>query len=108
MTGRIWLIAGPTASGKSALGQKLAQTVGGEIVNADSMQLYAGLTAITAGPTAEELAAAPHHLFGTVDPADGWSVGRWLRAASEVIAEIRARGRDASVRKTLPIQRLIP
>jgi len=97
MTGRIWLIAGPTASGKSALGLTLAQTVGGEIVNADSMQLYAGLTVITAGPSVEEQAAAPHHLFGTVDPADGWSVGRWLRAASDVIAGIAARGRDAIV-----------
>jgi len=97
MTGRIWLIAGPTASGKSALGQKLAQATGGEIVNADSMQVYGGLTVITAGPGPEELAAAPHHLFGTVDPADGWSVGRWLRAASDVIADIGARGRDAIV-----------
>jgi len=97
MTGRIWLIAGPTASGKSALGQTLARATGGEIVNADSMQLYAGLSVITAGPSPDELAAAPHHLFGTVDPADGWSVGRWLRAASEVIADIGARGRDAIV-----------
>lgn len=97
MTGRIWLIAGPTASGKSALGQKLARATGGEIVNADSMQLYAGLRVLSAGPGPEELAAAPHHLFGTVDPADGWSVGRWLRAASDVIAEIGARGRDAIV-----------
>lgn len=97
MTGRIWLIAGPTASGKSALAQKLAHATGGEIVNADSMQLYAGLRVITAGPTPEELATAPHHLFGTVDPADGWSVGRWLRAASEIIAQIGARGGDAVV-----------
>jgi tRNA dimethylallyltransferase len=97
MEPRIWLIAGPTASGKSALGQALAQAVGGEIVNADSMQLYAGLRVLTAGPSPEELAAAPHHLFGAVDPADGWSVGRWLRAASDVIADIRARGRDAIV-----------
>jgi tRNA dimethylallyltransferase len=97
MKRRIWLIAGPTASGKSALGQKLARATGGEIVNADSMQLYAGLSVITAGPSADDLAAAPHHLFGTVDPANGWSVGRWLRAASEVIAEIGARERDAIV-----------
>jgi len=61
------------------------------------MQLYAGLAVITAGPSREELVAAPHHLFGTVDPADGWSVGRWLRAASEAIAAIGARGRDAVV-----------
>lgn len=97
MTGRIWLIAGPTASGKSALGQRLAQAVGGEIVNADSMQLYAGLQVITAGPGPEEVAAAPHHLFGVADAGDGWSVGRWLRAASDVITGIGERGRDAVV-----------
>jgi tRNA dimethylallyltransferase len=97
MEPRIWLIAGPTASGKSALALRLAQATGGEIVNADSMQLYAGLRVLTAGPTPDERKRAPHHLFGTVDPADGWSVGRWLRAASEVIGEIRARGRDAIV-----------
>jgi tRNA dimethylallyltransferase len=97
MTGRIWLIAGPTASGKSALALALAEATGGEIVNADSMQLYAGLRVLTAGPSPEETARAPHHLFGTVDPADGWSVGRWLRAATGVLAEIRARGRDAVV-----------
>lgn len=97
MEPRIWLIAGPTASGKSALGQTLAQAVGGEIVNADSMQLYAGLRVLTAGPSPEETARAPHHLFGSVDPADGWSVGRWLRAASEVIADIRGRGRPVVV-----------
>lgn len=97
MTGRIWLIAGPTASGKSALALSLAEAVGGEIVNADSMQLYAGLRVLTAGPSPQELKRAPHHLFETVDPADGWSVGRWLRAASEVIGDLRARGRDAVV-----------
>jgi tRNA dimethylallyltransferase len=97
MTGRIWLIAGPTASGKSALALQLAEATGGEIVNADSMQLYAGLRVLTAGPSPQEGARAPHHLFGTVDPADGWSVGRWLRAANEVLAEIGARGRDAVV-----------
>lgn len=97
MTGRIWLIAGPTASGKSALALTLAEAVGGEIVNADSMQLYAGLRVLTAGPSPEERKRAPHHLFGTADPADGWSVGRWQRAASEIIGDIRARSRDAVV-----------
>ena len=71
--------------------------MGGEIVNADSMQLYAGLRVLTAGPSPEEAARAPHHLFGMVDPAEGWSVGRWLRAATGVLAEIRARGRHAVV-----------
>jgi tRNA dimethylallyltransferase len=97
MTGRIWLIAGPTASGKSALALKLAEATGGEIVNADSMQLYAGLRVLTAGPTPEEMSRAPHHLFGTVDPADGWSVGRWLRAAASVLGEIAERGSPAIV-----------
>lgn len=97
MTGRIWLIAGPTASGKSALALRLAETVGGEIVNADSMQLYAGLRVLTAGPDPDALARAPHHLFGVVDPREAWSVGRWLRAATEILAEIAARGRDAVV-----------
>ena len=97
MTGRIWLIAGPTASGKSALALRLAEAVGGEIVCADSMQLYAGMTVLTAGPTAREIQRAPHHLFGAVDPADGWSTGRWLRAAGEAISNIQARRRDAVV-----------
>jgi len=97
MEPRIWLIAGPTASGKSALALRLAERTGAEVVNADSMQLYAGLRVITAGPSPEEMARAPHHLFGTVDPADGWSVGRWLRAASEVVADIRGRGRPVVV-----------
>jgi tRNA dimethylallyltransferase len=95
MEPRIWLIAGPTASGKSALALRLAAAVDGEIVNADSMQLYGDLRLLTARPSPEEEAQAPHHLFGTVDAADGWSVGRWLRAASEALHEIAARGRPA-------------
>ncbi|WP_374472972.1 tRNA (adenosine(37)-N6)-dimethylallyltransferase MiaA [Phenylobacterium sp.] len=97
MEPRIWLIAGPTASGKSALALRLAEATDAEVVNADSMQLYAGLRVLTAAPSPEEQARAPHHLFGTVDPADGWSVGRWLRAATDVLMEIRAQGRDAVV-----------
>ncbi|HEX3888888.1 MAG TPA: tRNA (adenosine(37)-N6)-dimethylallyltransferase MiaA [Phenylobacterium sp.] len=97
MEPRIWLIAGPTASGKSALALRLAETVGGEIVNADSMQLYADLRLLTARPSPDEEARVPHHLFGTVDAADGWSVGRWLRAAMPVLDAIAARGRPAIV-----------
>jgi tRNA dimethylallyltransferase len=95
MKPRIWLIAGPTASGKSALALRLAKMAGAEIVNADSMQLYRDLRVLSARPSPEEEAQAPHHLFGTVDAADGWSVGRWLRAASEVLDQIAARGRPA-------------
>ena len=91
------LIAGPTASGKSALALRLAQAVGGEIVNADALQLYADLRLLTARPSPEEEALAPHHLFGVADAADGWSVGRWLRAANAVLNDIAARGRTAIV-----------
>ena len=97
MTRRIWLIAGPTASGKSALALRLARETGGEIVNADSMQLYADLAILSARPSAEEQAQAPHHLFGTVDAADGWSVGRWVRAALPILDDIATRGRTAIV-----------
>ena len=97
MEPRIWLIAGPTASGKSALALTLAQAAGAEIVNADALQLYADLRLLTARPDDEELARAPHHLFGTVDAAEGWSVGRWQRAALALIADITGRGRDVIV-----------
>ena len=93
----VFLIAGPTASGKSALALSLAQATGGEIVNADSMQLYRDLAVLTARPTAEETARAPHHLYGAADAADGWSVGRWLEAASAALDGIAARGKDAVV-----------
>ncbi|MCC7266508.1 MAG: tRNA (adenosine(37)-N6)-dimethylallyltransferase MiaA [Caulobacteraceae bacterium] len=91
----IVLIAGPTASGKSALALRLAQAVGGAVVGADALQLYADLRLITARPSPEEEAQAPHHLFGVADAAEGWSVGRWLRAANAVLEEIAARGRPA-------------
>ena len=94
---RIWLIAGPTASGKSAHALQLAEWTGAEIVNADSMQIYAGLRVLTAGPSAEERAKAPHHLFEVADAAVGWSVGRWLEAATQAIAEIEARGNPVIV-----------
>jgi len=94
---RIWLIGGPTASGKSAYALRLAEQIGGEIVNADSMQIYAGLRVLTAAPSEDEMARAPHHLFGVVDAADGWSVGRWLAAADEALRRIAQRGRPAIV-----------
>jgi tRNA dimethylallyltransferase len=91
------LLAGPTASGKSALAVRWAQSHGAEIVNADSQQLYADLRVVSARPGAEETARAPHHLYGVADGAEAWSVGRWLRAALPLLAEIRARGRRAIV-----------
>ncbi len=92
-----WLIGGPTGSGKSALALSLAREHGGEIVNADSMQVYRDLRVLTARPTEAEELEAPHHLFGIVDAGDAWSVGRWLAAAQSGLAEIAARGRPAIV-----------
>jgi tRNA dimethylallyltransferase len=94
---RIWLIAGPTASGKSALALQLAQMTGGELINADSMQLYADLAVLTARPTRDEMLLAPHHLYGVADAADGWSVGRWLEASRAVLADIARWRRTAIV-----------
>lgn len=93
----IWLIAGPTACGKSALAQTLADGSNGEIVNADSMQLYADLRILTARPSPEEEAEAPHHLFGVADAAEAWSVGRWLAAVLPILDAIAARSRPAIV-----------
>ncbi len=97
MTPRIWLIAGPTASGKSALALRLAQALGAEIVGADALQIYRDLPILTARPTAAEQALVPHHLVGGVDGAEGWSVGRWLSAARNTLDEIAVRGRSAVV-----------
>jgi tRNA dimethylallyltransferase len=85
---RALLIAGPTASGKSAAALRLAQRFGATIVNADSMQVYADLRILTARPTAEEERRAPHRLFGTVDGAVNYSAGRWARAAREILADV--------------------
>jgi len=87
------LIAGPTASGKSALALSLAEKLGGVIVNADSMQVYRDLRVITARPTPEDEARAPHRLYGHVDAAENYSVGRWCRDVGEALAEIAASGR---------------
>jgi tRNA dimethylallyltransferase len=90
---RALLIMGPTASGKSALALALAERAGGEIVNADSMQVYADFRILTARPAAEEEARAPHHLYGYVDAAEAYSTGRWLTDALAALGAIRARGR---------------
>jgi tRNA dimethylallyltransferase len=91
----IILIAGPTASGKSALALRLAEKLGGVIVNADSMQVYRDLRIITARPTLEEEARVPHRLYGHVDASENYSVGRWCRDVGEVLGEIADQGRTA-------------
>ncbi|HLT03209.1 MAG TPA: isopentenyl transferase family protein, partial [Geminicoccaceae bacterium] len=89
----LFVIAGPTASGKSALALRLAEATGGVIVNADSMQLYRDLRILTARPSAAEEARVPHRLFGILDAAEPASVGRWLELAADAIAEASAAGR---------------
>ncbi|TIU63069.1 MAG: tRNA (adenosine(37)-N6)-dimethylallyltransferase MiaA, partial [Mesorhizobium sp.] len=79
------LIAGPTASGKSALALDLAELKGGVIVNTDSMQGYSVLDALTARPTAAETARVPHFLYGHVHPSTAYSTGAWLRDVTKLI-----------------------
>jgi tRNA dimethylallyltransferase len=83
------LIAGPTASGKSALALRLAERIGGAVINADSMQVYGDLAVITARPTAAEQARAPHLLYGHVDAAVNYSVGQYVADAGRALAEVR-------------------
>ena len=90
---RAILIAGPTASGKSAVALAVAERLGGVVINADSMQVYADLAVLTARPTAEDTARVPHRLFGHVDAAEAYSVGRWLSEVETVLRETWAAGR---------------
>jgi tRNA dimethylallyltransferase len=90
---RVLVIAGPTASGKTALAVALARRLGGEIVNADSQQVYRGLDVGTAKPSAAERAAAAHHLIDVVDPGEGMDAARFAALADAAIADVAARGR---------------
>ena len=90
---RAILIAGPTASGKSALAMTLAAKLNGVVVNADSMQVYRDLQVITARPTVEEEAQCSHVMFGHVDAAVNYSVARWLDDVRQAVAGIEADGR---------------
>ena len=86
------LIAGPTASGKSALALKLARDLGGAVINADSMQVYRDLRILSARPDDAEQAVAPHYLYGFVSALEPFSVGKWLDGASEALSDCRAKG----------------
>ena len=79
------LIAGPTASGKSALALAIARAQGGVIVNADALQVYANWRILSARPSPEEEAAAPHHLYGHVPPERDYSAGHWLREVAPLL-----------------------
>ena len=87
------LMAGPTASGKSALALELAQRIGGAVVNADSMQVYRDLSVLTARPDAAEEARVPHRLYGHVDAATSYSAGHFVMDAASVLEELRAQRR---------------
>ena len=89
----VLVICGPTATGKTLLGVRLAERFGGEVVSADAMQVYRGMVIGTAAPTAAECRGVRHHLIGTVDPRENYSVGRYVEEASACIDGILARDR---------------
>jgi tRNA dimethylallyltransferase len=91
--GRAILIAGPTASGKSRLALRLADELGGVVINADSMQVYRELRVLTARPSPADEARAPHALYGFISGAEAYSAGRYAGDAARAIADARARGR---------------
>ncbi|MCF2663655.1 tRNA (adenosine(37)-N6)-dimethylallyltransferase MiaA [Oscillibacter valericigenes] len=93
MAPKIVCVVGPTACGKTTLGVLLAQKFNGEVVSADSMQIYRGMTIGTAAPTAAEMDGVPHHMIAVADPSEQWSVARYAEAAIPVIDDILARGK---------------
>ena len=94
---RIYAVVGPTASGKSALALELAKRYGGEIVSLDSMQLYRRMNVGTAKPTADEMAAVPHHLIDVAEPTESFSAADYVRLADKAIREIIARGKKPMI-----------
>ena len=90
-------IVGPTASGKTRLSIELANAVNGEIVSCDSMQFYRGMDIGTAKPTAEEQAAAKHHMIDILDPGEDYSVGRYVADADPIVQDILSRGKKAII-----------
>ncbi len=87
------VVCGPTASGKTAVGVRLAELYGGEVISADSMQIYKGLSISTAKPSSEEMRGIPHHLMDFLEPDMPFSVADYVRAARICISDIRSRGR---------------
>lgn len=90
---QIVVIVGPTAGGKSDLAIAIAQAFAGEVIGADSMQVYRYLDAGTAKPSSEQLAAVPHHLINVVAPTEKWTVADWLQSTEQVIADLHASDR---------------
>ena len=90
---RIVCVVGPTACGKTTLGVLLAKRFHGEVVSADSMQIYRGMVIGTAAPTEEEMQGVPHHMIGVADPTEQWSAARYAQAAIPIVDDILARGK---------------
>ena len=93
MNRKLIVIAGPTASGKTALSIRLAKLLDGEVVSADSMQIYRGMDIGTAKPTAEEMAGVPHHMLSVCDPGEEYSVSRYAQEADACVQDILGRGK---------------
>ena len=93
MAPRIVCVVGPTACGKTTLGVLLAKRFDGEVVSADSMQIYRGMTIGTAAPRLAEMDGVPHHMVAVADPAEQWSAARYAESAIPVIDDILARGK---------------
>ena len=92
MQPKLVVITGPTASGKTALGVALAQRLGGEVVSADSMQIYRGMDIGTAKPTPEEMQGVPHHMIDIADPAENYSVSRYAARGENCRSSSAVRG----------------
>ena len=90
---KLLVLCGPTASGKTALGVALAQALNGEVVSADSMQIYRGMDIGTAKPTREEMGGIPHHMLDVADPAEDYSVARYVHDADACVRDILSRGK---------------
>ena len=90
-------IAGPTASGKTALAVALAQEIGGEVVSCDSMQIYRKMDIGTAKPTLQEMAGIPHHMLSVADPEEDFSVSRYCKMATPIVEDIISRGKKAII-----------
>ena len=91
---KLIVICGPTATGKTKLGVALAKALGGEVVSADSMQVYRGMPIGTAQPTAEERDGVPHHMMAMADPSENYSVARYVEEATACVEDIFARGKQ--------------
>jgi len=91
--GRVICVAGPTASGKTALGARIARALGGEVISCDSMQLYRGMDIATAKPTEEEMLGVKHHMLDAAEPGEVYSVARYVAEATPIVDDILTRGK---------------